>query len=247
MLEGTGTSRTLKFRSASGPDYEMPTDSDGDNEYMVTVQAEADGEMATVPVTITVTNMNELGALAGDASPPYAEDRTDAVETYTVSGGTMDDSATWTLDGADDDAFDITGGVLTFETAPDYEDPMGSADDDSNTYMVTVMAEAGGEMEMVDVTVTVTNVEEDGTVTLNPMRPSVDMPITASLEDGDNVEGTVVWQWAKGDNSDGANFENITDATSDTYTPVGRPTRACSWGLGRPTTTATAPAISKTR
>ena len=219
MLEGTGTSRTLKFMSASGPDYEMPTDSDGDNEYMVTVQAEADGEMATVPVTITVTNMNELGALAGDASPPYAEDRTDAVETYTVSGGTMDDSATWTLDGADDDAFDITGGVLTFKTAPDYESPMGGANDDSNTYMVTVMAEAGGEMEMVEVTITVDNVEEAGTVTLDPARPSVGTAITATLADDDIVKGTVMWQWASADAMAGT-FTNISDANSATYTPV---------------------------
>jgi hypothetical protein len=43
--------------------------------------------------------------------------------------------------------FTITGGMLEFMNAPDYENPMGGADDDSNTYMVTVKAEAGGEME----------------------------------------------------------------------------------------------------
>ena len=39
--------------------------------------------------------------------------------------------------------------MLKFSSAPDYETPMGGADNDSNTYMVTVKAEAGGEMEMV--------------------------------------------------------------------------------------------------
>ena len=63
--------------------------------------------------------------------------------------------------------------MLKFSSAPDYESPMGGADNDSNTYMVTVMASAGGEMEMMEVTVMVTNVEEAGTVTLNPTRPSV--------------------------------------------------------------------------
>ena len=39
--------------------------------------------------------------------------------------------------------------------------------------MVTVKAEAGGDMDLVEVTITVTNVEEDGTVTLTPTRPIV--------------------------------------------------------------------------
>ena len=56
--------------------------------------------------------------------------------------------------------------TLNFRSAPDYESPMGGANDDSNTYMVTVKAEADGEMEMVEVTVMVTNVNEAGTVTL---------------------------------------------------------------------------------
>ena len=52
--------------------------------------------------------------------------------------------------------------MLKFSSAPDYEAPMGGAANDSNTYMVTVMAEAGGEMEMMAVTITVDNVDELG-------------------------------------------------------------------------------------
>ena len=48
--------------------------------------------------------------------------------------------------------------MLNFRSAPDYESPMGGANDDSNTYMVTVKASAGGEMEMVEVTIMVTDV-----------------------------------------------------------------------------------------
>ena len=47
-----------------------------------------------------------------------------------------------------------------FRSAPDYEMPADA--DTNNSYMVTVMAEAGGEMEMVEVTVTVTDVDELG-------------------------------------------------------------------------------------
>ena len=109
--------------------------------------------------------------------------------------------------------------MLKFSSAPDYETPMGGAADDSNTYMVTVMAEAGGEMEMVEVTITVDNVEEAGTVTLDPARPSVGTAITATLADDDIVEGTVMWQWASADAMAGT-FTNISDANSATYTPV---------------------------
>ena len=61
--------------------------------------------------------------------------------------------------------------MLKFRSAPDYETPMGGADNDSNTYMVTVMSKAGGEMEMVEVTVTVDNVDELGTLTADMDKP----------------------------------------------------------------------------
>ena len=122
--------------------------------------------------------------------------------------------------GADADDFTITGGMLKFSSAPDYESPMGGADNDSNTYMVTVMAEAGGETAMMDAEVMVTNMEEDGTVTLMPTRPSVGTAIAASVTDLDNVmEDTVMWQWASAEAMD-ETFTDIDGATMYTYTPV---------------------------
>ena len=81
----------------------------------------------------------------------------------------MAPAVTWSKEGVDADQFMLEGTgmsrMLKFSSAPDYETPMGGADNDSNTYMVTVMAEAGGEMEMVEVTVIeVTNVDELGTL-----------------------------------------------------------------------------------
>ena len=75
----------------------------------------------------------------------------------------MADTASWTLEGDDAEYFTLTGGVLTFKMAPDYEMPRGQAmsDTNTNTYMVTVKASAGGEMEMLEVTVTVTDVDEN--------------------------------------------------------------------------------------
>ena len=148
----------LTFRNS--PNYENPTDMGMDNMYMVTIMASDGTYTDTHGVMVMVTNVNELGTLAGDDEPTYAEDRTDAVGTYMLSGGTMDEMAEWMVSGDDADAFTIPGGVLTFNSQPDFEDPMGGADNDSNTYMVTVMASAGGEMDTQDVMVTVTNVDE---------------------------------------------------------------------------------------
>ena len=163
-LEGTGMSRTLMFSSA--PDFEAPADADGDNEYMVTVKAEAGGEEETVGITINVTDVDELGTLAGDTSVTYAEDRTDAVATYEVTGGDGTSAVTWSLEGAVAGQFTLEGTgmsrTLMFSSALDFEAPADA--DGDNGYMVTVKAEAGGEEEMLEITINVTDVDELGTL-----------------------------------------------------------------------------------
>ena len=54
----------------------------------------------------------------------------------------------------------VSGGMLTFRSSPDYENPTDMGMD--NTYMVTIMADDGTYMAMRNVTVTVTNVDEMG-------------------------------------------------------------------------------------
>ena len=49
--------------------------------------------------------------------------------------------------------------MLTFVRAPDYENPADANTD--NTYMVTIMADDGTYMNTRDVTVRVTDVDED--------------------------------------------------------------------------------------
>ena len=222
MLEGTGMSRMLKFSSA--PDYETPmggADNDS-NTYMVTVMAEAGGEMAMQEVTIMVTDVDELGTLSGSDTASINEGDTD-LGTYTLTAIEDGPTVTWSLDetGTSDFMLEGTGmsRMLKFSSAPDYETPMGGADNDSNTYMVTVMAEAGGEMAMQEVTIMVTNVNEAGTVTLDPARPSVGSEVTASLTDLDGDVSGTTWQWASADAMD-VDFTNIDGADSASYTPV---------------------------
>ena len=139
--------------------------------YMVTVTARDPlGVSSSIDVTITVTNLDEapeimLGGLAisGISSVDYAEDRRDAVATYSASGPESANTR-WTLGGADEGDFniDVSTGVLTFASAPDYENPADT--DGDNTYMVTVEADDGTYAATRDVTVTVT--EETGTGTV---------------------------------------------------------------------------------
>ena len=210
-----GSSGELMF--ASPPDFEAPTDMGMDNMYQVTVKAEAGGEMDMMDVTVTVTNVEEIGMLTGNASVDYPENDTVAVETYMADGPV---AASWSVEGDDMGAFTIgsSSGELMFRSPPDFEAPadMGMV----NMYMVTVMAEAGGEMDMMEVMVTVTDMDEDGVVTLMPATaPVVGTPVTATLDDPDGGVTDITWQWHTVE-LPGEPLE-ITGETGETYTPVG--------------------------
>ena len=114
---------------------------------------------ATTTVIITVTNVDEGFEVSGPAAVDYAENGTNPVATYMVSGPDAA-SARWSLEGGDAGDFTISsGGILSFGSSPDYENP-ADADTDS-IYMVTVKADDGTYTDTHDVTVTVTDVDEE--------------------------------------------------------------------------------------
>ena len=107
---------------------------------------------------------------------------------------------------------------LQFKAAPDYEKP-GDADKD-NVYEVTVEAtDAVSNTGTKNVKITVTNVDEDGTVTMSQLQPRVGVAITASVTDPDGDVSNVTWQWSRAD-ADNGTFVDIAKATSATYKPV---------------------------
>ena len=81
------------------------------------------------------------------------------------------ENVTLTLGGTDQEDFMFERGVLSFEAAPDYENPINSGL--NNTYAVTITA-SDGDTQTNDITITVTiavtNVDEPGEV--DPGRPS---------------------------------------------------------------------------
>ena len=192
--------------------------------YMVAVTAtDSFGASASIDVTINVIDVNEgpeitRGGLAisGPSAKDYAENGTANVGIFNAAGSNAA-SATWSLSGADAGDFRISNsGVLTFETSPDFEAPADA--DRDNVYMVTVEADDGTYYDTHDVTVTVTNVNEDGVVTLTTQSPAVGTAITADLTDPDGVvSGSESWQWAR--EQDDSSYSDIAGATSASYTP----------------------------
>ena len=155
----------------------------------------------------------------------YPENGTEPVATFTAVDPEGKDIV-WSLGGDDASDFKIEGGVLTFAKSPDYESPVGGGGNNLNTYTVIVQASDGrtgaAAMDTVTVTVTVDNVDEDGTVTLTTLQPVDGKAITATLTDPDGTpNGTPEWQWANSDSADGP-FTNIEEeeAEAETYIPV---------------------------
>ena len=201
--------------------------------YTVTVTAtDPSGETATVNVTIKVNNVDEgpeiMRAPDANVAPEFAS----ATTTITVAENTPagenigspvaandpnGDALTYALGGTDAASFDIdsaTGQLMT-QTALDYEN--------KDTYMVTVTASDPGDLsDSIDVTITVTNVDEMGTLVLSSTTPSVDAELTATLTDLDGMVSGETWMWYKSMDMTfmDENETVIANATSMSYTPV---------------------------
>ena len=147
----------------------------------------------------------------------YAENGTASVTTFTATDPEGGDIG-WALSGDDADLFSIDGGALSFNSSPDFESPADENVD--NVYNLTIGAsDAAGNLTEVDVTVTVTNVDEAGTVTLSSLEPEEGVRITAILADPDGRTSNIRWQWAR--SADGSTgWVDIDEATSGIYTPV---------------------------
>ena len=181
---------------------------------------------------LTLLSPSHFPAYAQEMDGPimYPENGTHTVAAYTAMDPEGED-ITWSLsedtnDSPDYGDFTIEGGVLTFRDGPpDYEDPKD--DDTDNVYNVTVVAsdsDANGKEEMVTLMVTVTDVEEDGEVTLDGLQPKQEVPITATLTDPDDSVADLTWKWERSrDGSTGWTdiaTTTIVDGTPTTTTTI---------------------------
>ena len=202
---------------SASKDYENPDDTDTDRTYEVTVQVSDGDNTNTADILVTMQNVLELlTELMGPSSSDYAENGANRVATYSASSPEDNGDVTWLLSGTDSDDFSMDGGVLRFRALPDFESPSDAAT--NNTYSATVSASDGSTTVTKDVTVTVTNVDEPGTLTLSPTRPRTGTALTAAVTDPDVITGTTTWTWER---SAGRNEWNVIGgAASSSYTPV---------------------------
>ena len=157
--------------------------------------------------------------ISGPSAVSHPEESAFRVATFTA--GPARPSLVWSLTGDDNGDFTIEGGILRFAGSPpmaDYESP--ADDDQDNAYSVTVQAdETGATSVTMGVTVTVTDVDEAGTLTLSSTRPKLGTALTATLDDPDSVsDGTPVYSWERSLSPN--SWAVISGATSSAYTPV---------------------------
>ena len=199
----------LRFKST--PDYEARAD----KTYEVTVRASDEtGHTGTRAVIVTVTNVDEAPTITGEASIEFAENTTGTVETYSASdpeGGTIAPS----LSGPDADDFTFNSGVLSFRATPNHEAPTDAGL--NNVYEVTVEAADVRTTVTLDVTITVTNEDEAGTLTLSSEQPQVGTELTATLTDLDGGISGQTWTWER---LESGTWTPIGGSTNPQYTPV---------------------------
>ena len=202
--------------------------------YTVTVTV-TDGEDAagtadtaaddTVTVTINVTGANDPPVITGSDTLTYDENGTGDVATYTATDQDSGDTITWRLSGTDDGTLSLSSsGVLTFDSPPDFEAPQDRGTDSQDTgrdneYLVTVEAFDGTVTATLDVTITVSNVDETGIATFDSLQPQVSTKLTAKVVDPDGTISATSWKWEISDDGS-TGWTTIANETSEFYTPV---------------------------
>ena len=194
-MDGNGNTGELTFRNT--PDHESPADSNRDNEYLVTVWAADEGGLrGSLDVTVTVNDVNETPTITGDDDPSYQEEGTGQVARYQATDPERA-AITWSVTGPDGSDFRISEtGELTFVNPPDYESPAGA---NGNEYLVTVRARDDGfNTATLDVTVTVTPVNEPPTVTGHetPSLDENDENFSESYSASDPEGGASTFTWS---------------------------------------------------
>ncbi len=123
------------------------------------------------------------------------------------------DAITWSLGGADAAEFTISQHGQLSVSSPGLDFEAGA------TRSITVTASDATDSDSEDVTVKVTDVDEDGSVSLSPASPITGRAVTATLTDPDGGVSSTTWQWAS--SSDGSSgWTDISSATSASYTPA---------------------------
>ena len=245
----TETSGTLTFaldetaKTVSVPITDDDVEDDGETFTLVLSNASFASSDQETTVTGTIRNTEtQAPSFTSDAAFDAAENQTAAGTVRATDGDAGDNIESYAITGGADRAlFDVNGtsGALTFQSAPNFEDPKDESA--NNTYMVEVTATsgAGGQektaTQTVTVTVTVTVTDVAGEAPGKPDAPEASAAsatsLTVSWSAPDNA-GPAIDDYdvryrtgASGDWSDG---DHAGDASSATLTGLSENT---SWDV----------------
>jgi sugar lactone lactonase YvrE len=146
---------TVAFKSS--PDFELPSDANSDNVYEIEVIANDGLNESSQLVAISVTDVDEEAPVfTSETTASVAENSGDAAYTITA---TDSNEISYSL-GTDNDEslFEIDGGVVSFKSSPDFEQPSDANSD--NAYEIEVIANDGLNEASQMVTISVANVNE---------------------------------------------------------------------------------------
>ena len=205
---GTGAISFKAGSSGTGsdPDYDTPVDADGNNVYELALQAQDSSGDTSDPVALQVTVLdvssaptfldssgNSLATTIGGSefadSLTLTENATGVIYTaITVDDDSVADFSGYSVSGgADAAAFSVgsSSGELSFTTAPDYELPQD--DDSDNIYVVQVTAADTDESTMIELTITVTNLNDSA-----PTIAAQSLGVNEDATDGSEVGAVTV-------------------------------------------------------
>ena len=163
------------------PNFEAPSDAGANNVYDVQVTVTDSSTQTDVQnLQVTVTNVNEAPTITSSATPSVVENQTTVVDAQSTDpdGETEGAGLTYSITGGADAAlFSIvpTTGVLTFNSAPDFEAPADSGANNVYDVQVTV-TDAGTLTDVQNIQVTVTDITEPPTITSSSTRERAGEP-----------------------------------------------------------------------
>ena len=147
--------------------------------YVTAVVSDRGGGSDSIEITIIVTDVDEAPMVTGESAVSQPEGLTGTVASYNANDP-ENGAISWALSGVDAGAFSIDNGALAFHTPPDYEAPADANLD--NVYLVTIEASDGMHASTLDVSVSVTDLDESPTPTSTPMpEPTVTFTATPTM------------------------------------------------------------------